>query len=617
MKTFSELDLHFARLMRELAGSDSAEVFLAAALVSRSTREGDICLDLSSIEGRPLTAGELKGYPLICPSLSQWRRLLEASPVVGKPGDYRPLILDGRSRLYLYRYWDYEKKLADFIRERTGSRNGEPQMFADEAGAGISPALLKDGLDRLFPPLPAGETADWQRVAAFMSLWNGFSVISGSPGTGKTTTVAKIMALLLEQSKGKMLRIALAAPTGKAAARLEEAIKKTREMLRCPESVRAAIPEKATTIHRLLRTIPDSPYFFHNSGNPLPVDVVIVDEASMVDLPLMSKLVQAIPGPARLIMLGDKDQLASVEAGAVLGDICGTGSLDAFSRKFSGELKKYTGNGIQVVSHAGESPGICDSLVQLQKNYRFGEESGIGHLAFAVNGGNGDRALALLKSGAYQDIRWSELPLPDLLAPALSENLINNFKDYLQAIDLKTNIEEIFDLFDGFRILCALRQGPFGAAALNLLVEQILRRENLIRPDTHWYRGRPVMITRNDYNLRLFNGDIGIILPGGDNELYAFFRDAGGAWRKLSPSRLPEHETVYAMTVHKSQGSEFDRIILVLSDRESPVLTRELIYTGITRARREVTIWGREDVFRAAVSRRIVRNSGLHDALWG
>ena len=614
MKTFSELDLHFARFMTELAGRDSPELFLAAALVSRSTREGHICLDLSFLEGRPLTDGELEGYPPICPPLSQWRRVLEASGVVGKPGDYRPLILDGRSRLYLYRYWDYEKKLADFIRERTGNRNGKPQIFADEAG--IGPALLKDGLDRLFPPLPDEDT-DWQRVAAITSLWNGFSVISGSPGTGKTTTVAKIMALLLEHSKGKMLRIVLAAPTGKAAARLEEAIKKTRETLRCPESVRTAIPEKATTIHRLLGTIPNSPYFFYNSENPLPVDVAIVDEASMVDLPLMSKLVQAIPPLARLILLGDKDQLASVEAGAVLGDICGKGSLDAFSREFSGELKKYTGNGIQVVSHAGESPGICDSLVQLQRNYRFGEESGIGHLASAVNRGEGDRALTFLKSGTYRDIQWSELPRPDLLAPALSENLINNFKDYLQAIDLKTNIEEIFDLFDGFRILCALRQGPFGTAALNLLVEQILRRENLIRPDTSWYRGRPVMITRNDYNLRLFNGDIGIILPGGDNELYAFFRDAGGAWRKLSPSRLPEHETVYAMTVHKSQGSEFDRIHLILSDRESPVLTRELIYTGVTRARREVTIWGREDVFRAAVSRRIVRTSGLHDALWG
>ncbi|MDO8785597.1 MAG: exodeoxyribonuclease V subunit alpha, partial [Syntrophales bacterium] len=517
-------DLHFARLMTELAGRNSPELFLTAALVSRNTREGHICLDLSSFEGRPLTAGELEGYPPMCPPLSQWLRLLEASGVVGKPGDYRPLILDGGSRLYLYRYWDYEKKLADFIRERTGNGNGEPQIFSDEAG--IDPAILKDGLDRLFPSPPIGETTDWQRLAAVISLYNRFSVISGSPGTGKTTTVAKIMVLLLEQSKGKALRISLAAPTGKAAARLEEAIKKTRETLHCSESVRAAIPETATTIHRLLGTVPDSPYFFYNSGNPLPVDVVIVDEASMVDLPLMSKLVQAIPRTARLILLGDKDQLASVEAGAVLGDICGAGSLDIFSRVFSEKLRKYTRNGIQVVSHAGEAPVICDSLVQLKKNYRFGEESGIGYLASAVNGGDGDGALALLKSGVYSDIQWSELPWPDTLASALSEKLINNFKNYLQAIDFKANTEEIFNLFDGFRILSALRQGPFGAAALNILVEQSLRRENLIRPDTSWYRGRPVMVTRNDYNLRLFNGDTGIILPDGDNELCAFFRDA-------------------------------------------------------------------------------------------
>ncbi|MDI6776948.1 MAG: exodeoxyribonuclease V subunit alpha [Syntrophales bacterium] len=614
MRTFSELDLHFARFMTELAGRDSPEVSLAAALASRSTREGHICLDLSSIEGRPLTGGDFETDPIICPRLSHWRRILEASPVVGKPGDYKPLILDERSRLYLYRYWDYEEKLADFISDRTGDGAGEPERFSDKIDTSL---LLKDGLDRLFPPL-LDEGTDWQRVAAITSLLKRFSVISGSPGTGKTTTVAKIMALLLEQSKGKALRIALAAPTGKAAARLEEAIKKTREMLSCPDAIRAAIPEKATTIHRLLGTIPDSPYFLYNSENPLPVDVVIVDEASMVDLSLMSKLVQAIPRPARLILLGDKDQLASVEAGAVLGDICGMGPLHTFSREFSKELKKYTGlNGIQVASHVGETPGICDSLVQLQKNYRFGEESGIGHLASAVNGGDGDRALALLKSGVYKDIQWSELPRPDLLVPALAGKLINNFTDYLKAIDSEGNFEVIFDLFDEFRILCALRQGPFGASALNLLIEQTLRRENLIKPDTRWYRGRPIMITRNDYNLRLFNGDTGIILPDRNNELYAFFRDAGGAWRKFFPSRLPEHETVYAMTIHKSQGSEFDRVLLILSDRDSPVLTRELVYTGITRARKEVTIWGREDVFHTAVSRRIIRTSGLHDALWG
>ena len=630
-KMFSELDLHFAHFIIELSGRDAPEVFLAAALVSRSTKEGHICLDLSSIERKPLTdlparcltasvlaqtgieaSSDFETDTIICPELSYWRRILEASPVVGKPGDYKPLILDERSRLYLLRYWEYEKNLADFIRERTGNGDGKGKRFSAE----IDPLLLKEGLDRLFPPFPDRGT-DWQIVAAITSLLQRFSVISGSPGTGKTTTVAKIMALLLEQERGKTLRIALATPTGKAATRLEEAIKKTRETLSCSDSIRAGIPEKATTIHRLLGSMPNSPYFLHNSENPLPVDVVVVDEASMVDLPLMSKLVQAIPKSARLILLGDKDQLASVEAGAILGDICGTGHLNAFSRGFVEELKKYTDHDIHVVSHAGEAPGICDSLVQLQKNYRFGEESGIGHLGSLVNGGDSSRAIALLKSGAYRDIQWSELPRSDLLVSALSEKAINNFSDYLKAIDSEGNFAVIFDLFDRFRILCALRQGPFGVSALNLLVEQILRKKNLIRGDTRWYRGRPIMITKNDYNLRLFNGDTGIILPGRNNEMYAFFRDAGDTWRKFSPSRLPEHETVYAMTVHKSQGSEFDSILLVLPDRDSPVLTRELIYTGITRAREEVTIWGKEDVFHTACSRWIVRTSGLHDALWG
>jgi len=610
VKTFLEIDLHFARFMTELSGRDLPELFLAAALVSRSTREGHICLDLSSIEGRVLTDGGADPNPITCPRLSHWRGILEAAPVVGKPGDYRPLILDGQSRLYLYRYWDYEKKLADFIRNRTFDGITK-QGSLDE----IDAPLLKDGLDRLFPFL-TDEGNDWQRIAATTSLLNRFSVISGSPGTGKTTTVAKIMSLFIEQGKGNIPRIALAAPTGKASARLEEAIKKTKEILNCPASIKTAIPETATTIHRLLGAT-NSPYFLHNSENPLPVDMVIVDEASMVDLPLMSKLVQAIPPTAKLLLLGDKDQLASVEAGAVLGDICGRDPLNTFSREFAEELNKYTDNSLQLKYQCSDTKGICDSIVQLQKNYRFGQKSGIGHLSNAVNRGDSVHAIDLLKSCIYSDIQWSELPSRDLLVPVLGKKFVTGFNDYLQAIDSEGSPEYIFDLFDRFRILCALRQGPFGVSALNLLVEQVLRRENMIKRDTDWYRGRPIMITRNDYNLKLFNGDIGIVLPDRNGELYVFFRDAGGKWRKLTPLRLPEHETAYAITVHKSQGSEFERILLLLPDRDSPVLTRELIYTGITRAKKEVTIWGREDVFHTSLPRKTIRTSGLRDALWG
>ena len=264
---------------------------------------------------------------MICPKLGKWRKTIDANSVVGKPGDFRPLILDG-SRVYLYRYWDYERKLADILNERMGNDT-----------LSIDTPLLKDGLKRLFPAGKKGET-DWQKVAAFTSMMKRFCVISGGPGTGKTTTVARILALLQEQAGSERLRIALAAPTGKAAARLQETIKSAKEKLNCSEEVKADISEEASTIHRLLGTIPDSPYFRHNAKNPLPADVVIIDESSMVDLALLSKLVQAIPIQARLILLGDKDQLASVEAGAVLGDICDTGNVDRFSGSFRDTLRK-------------------------------------------------------------------------------------------------------------------------------------------------------------------------------------------------------------------------------------------------------------------------------------
>ena len=254
-------------------------------------------------------------------------------------------------------------------------------------------------------------------------------------------------------------------------------------------------------------------------------------------------------------------------------------------------------------------------MVQLEKNYRCGTDSGINALSRAVNRGDGDLALSLLKSGKYIDIRWNTLPMPNGLHAALRERIIQGYKPSMEAEDPT----EVFRLFERFRILCALRKGPYGMVSLNSLVEMVLHEENLINPEKRWYRGRPVMITKNDYNLELFNGDVGIILPdpSSGHDFRAFFMSPSGTLRKFLPVRLPEHQTVYAMTVHKSQGSEFDEALLLLPDRESPVLTRELIYTGITRAREHVEIWGRESVFSEGVSRRVERASGLRDALWG
>ena len=597
-KILSPIDLHLAGLMKKVSHPGSEELYLAAALASRHRLDGNICLDLSSMSGKQLKEDTDSSA---CPELDEWLNILRREEVVGKPGEYRPFILDG-SRLYLYRYWDYEKKLVGSLKER-----------AARAPEEINQKRLQDGLKRLFPQSTPGET-DWQKVAVFASVMKNFCVISGGPGTGKTFTVAKILALLLELSAGT-LRIALAAPTGKAAARLQEAIKNARTGLNCPEKTKAAIPAEASTIHRLLKSFPDSPYFRYDAKNPLPADVVVVDEASMVDLALMSKLVQAIPVCARLILLGDKDQLASVEAGAVLGDICDTGNDHGVSNHFSDLYQKVTGEKIEKHTHKQSKTGLRDSIIQLKKSFRFGPSSGISEVSRIVNEGDSAKAFNLLKSSSYDDIAWRELPRPEMLPSALKEHIIAGFAPYLKERDHA----RIFDLFSWMRLLCAVREGPYGVNALNLLVERVLKDEGLIRQKSRWYPGRPVLINRNDYTLKLFNGDVGITLPDPEagHELKVFFPGPEGNLRKFPPLRLPEHETVFAMTVHKSQGSEFERVLFLMPDRDVPVLTRELVYTAITRAKAAVEVWGREEIFKAAVSRRTIRASGLRDALWG
>ena len=596
----SNLDVGFAGLMERLSHKPSAALGLGAALVSHSTREGHICLDLSTLAGNFLRKDE--DDQSVCPDLNDWRGSLRESDVVGEPGEYKPLILDDRSRLYLFRYWDYQEKLADSIRRRVGERAKD-----------VHEGSLKEGLNRLFADEQANGI-NWQKVAAFVALSRGFCVISGGPGTGKTTTVAKILALLVEQTNRERVRIALAAPTGKAAVRLQETVKRAKEKLNCPASVREAVPEDASTLHRLLGSVPGTPYFRHDAQNRLPARIVVVDEASMVDLPLMSKLIQALSPEAGLILLGDKDQLASVEAGAVLGDICDTGRTHGFSRRFCGDLERLTGYKIgQGQSEPGES-GIRDCIVRLRKGYRFGSGSGIGAVSRAVNEGEADLALAHATEGDYPDIEWRDLPRSDALPRMIKEPLLGGFREYLRSNEPGRALES----FDRFRVLCALREGPYGVHAINLLAEEILEREGLIRPESKWYAGQPVLITRNDYRLQLYNGDVGIILPDpeANGDLRAFFAAPEGRPRRFHPVRLPQHETVFAMTVHKSQGSEFDRVLLLLPDRDAPVLTRELIYTGLTRARAGIQVWGTRNIFRNAVSRRIERMSGLRDALW-
>jgi exodeoxyribonuclease V alpha subunit len=565
------IDRHFSSFLCKQIACEVSDIFrLVLSLASSAVGQGNLCLNLADIAGQRV---RLNGKELLLPQLDLLLELLGKSPVVSMNAQHhRPLVLDGSARLYLYRYWRYEHDLAEIILQKAG-----------EVVGNIDAVKLQSSLARLFP----GRADERQKKAATVALQRQFCLISGGPGTGKTSTVVRILALLLEQEWGRKLRIAMAAPTGKAAARLKASVNSIRQSLDCSDEVKSAIPEDVVTIQRLLGSISASTRFRHSAQNPLPFDIVIIDEASMVALPLMSALVAALKPDARLILLGDRDQLASVEAGAVLGDICGAGEEN------------------------NTSP-LSFSLVMLEKNYRFQSGSGIAEISRAVNAGLEREALALLKSKKTGTIVWQPSPAREELRSALSEKVIKGYQSYLEAV----SPEEALKRFDRFRILCALRDGPYGVRGLNAVVENILGRKGLISPSSLFYAGRPVLVTINDYSMRLFNGDTGILFPDPDGgELKVFFRTPDGGVRSIPPERLPEHETAYAMTIHKSQGSEFDCVVMLLPPVGSELLTRELIYTGLTRAKKTVEIWANEDVFCSAVMKKTERNSGLRDAL--
>ena len=543
---FADIDLHFAKFIAGFGGGETAA--LAAALLSRNVRLGHTCLDLTRVPDDADLA-HLRGAGL---SLEKWRTALEKNRAVGKPDNQLPLVLDGGGRLYLRRYWNYEQSLASAILRRCDAQS-------ETGAAGTDP----------------------QQAAVETALQRRFVVISGGPGTGKTTTVFKILQHLVKSNAGDPLRIALAAPTGKAAARLQEAFSAA-----CgDEAIRDSLPESASTLHRLLGPRRGSVYFRHNQKNPLPFDLVVVDEASMVALPLMAKFFDALAPQTRVILLGDPDQLASVEPGAVLGDI-------ADAAKCGGELR--------------------GSLVTLKKNYRFGNASVIFNLCENVRAGNADRSLELLRGAATAELVASETPSPSLLAVKLRASVLEGYGDYLQA----RAPAEALAAFQKFRVLCAHRSGAYGVEQLNRYVESILRLAGLLGSGGTFYKGKPVLITRNDYQLRLFNGDIGIVMDDpADGSLCAWFSGRDETPRRVPLSRLPEHEPAFAMTVHKSQGSEFGSTLLILPDKASPVLTRELVYTGLTRARLGVEIWFRDEVLRSAIERRQMRSSGLREKL--
>jgi len=554
----ADIDWHFARLIARF-DAERPEVALGAALASVRTRGGHVCLDLRNCAGRPIAESldaatvaerEVPAYSL--PPLATWRSALLASPVVAGPGceEERPLALDVQGRLYLARYREAKRSVA--------SRLVAMAEVVD------TPAGLGAKLDRLFDP---GD--DEKRRAARAVLQRRLSVVTGGPGTGKTTLAARLIALFLDLDLAKPDRIALVAPTGKAATRLQESVASQIKELAKTNDALGDYEAKASTVHRLL---------YRARRGELPVDAVILDEASMVDLALMSRLVNHMPADARLVVLGDANQLASVQPGAVLGDLC-------------------TAAGVS------NSP-LQGCVLKLTESHRFNKDGGIGRLAQAIVSGDSDLAWTAMNDAEEARIEWR--PLADaqafesLAASHAAESWVPCLRDPGRSP------------FPKLRVLCAHRHGPFGTVRFNRLVEAELRRRGVVGRET-FYPGRPIVVTRNDRATDLSNGDTGVVVGRGEDRRVWFpdleFRDGGRF--EVSPARLPEHESFFALTVHRAQGSEYDEVAFVPGPVDSPVTTRELFYTAVTRAREKVIVFGDQKGIVAAVARATERVGGL------
>ncbi|GLQ51213.1 exodeoxyribonuclease V subunit alpha [Dyella flava] len=638
-RQLQSLDLAFARFIAERDPQAEPRLLLMAAMASRLLGDGHPCLDLQALDR---LAAEYE-WP------TAWLNLLaDASPPIsplladtsGLPAN-APLVLD-RHRLYLRRYWHYECSVAEGILARLRSNDAPVNGLGHE-------------LQRLFPE-QGNQHIDWPRVACALAARGAFSVITGGPGTGKTTTVVRLLGLLQTlhlREHAAPLRIRLAAPTGKAAARLNSSIARQIAQLDVAPSVRAAIPLEVETLHRLLGARPDSRRYTHDRRHPLHLDVLVIDEASMIDLEMMAAVLEALPSRARLILLGDKDQLSSVEAGAVLGDLGQRAEQGHYSSAIATWLSDTGGDDVYAYVRDDAQP-LDQHIAMLRHSHRFDASSGIGRLAAAVNAGDADQARALLAMPSA-DIAWlpagaADTPLASLamdgdadrFETAASGDAPQGFRFYLDRMQRQRPAanaspaayqrwaHEVLDAFNHFQLLCAVRQGPAGTERLNRDIATRLWSTGLIESDRGWYEGRPVMMTRNDYSLGLMNGDVGITLrmPGSDGvfRLYVAFPMTRGSQlagaaksdvlvRSVLPSRLGEVETVYAMTVHKSQGSEFEHTALVLPEDVSPILTRELLYTGITRARRWLSLVGTPASLEQALAQRTRRYSGLAERL--
>ena len=585
-------DVHVARELARLGGERDETVLLAVALAVRGPRLGHVHVDLAGIRDTAAVDSEepIDLATLDWPEPRAWIARVGASALVSdgdRPatGDVRPLRLVG-SWLYLDRYWAEEVGVARSLRAM--GANPPAEVKAD---------VLQDGLARLF----GSEVSGRQAQAAAAAVTRRWSVVAGGPGTGKTTTVARIVALICEQAAAVGAAaplVALAAPTGKAAARLQESVHAEAAALDVSPEIRdQLLGLHASTIHRLLGWRPGSnSRFRHDRNQRLAHDVVIVDETSMVSLSLMARLIEALRSGARLILVGDPGQLASIEAGAVLGDIVGAGAdgLDGAAPPL------------------GSQPP--PEIVVLDRVHRFG--GGIARVATAIRAGDGDAVMELLRAGA-DDVTWLDVDVADEDAlPAVSEPALAAARATFVAARAG-RARDALDALGSFRILCAHRRGPYGVATWTARMEAWLAAElSDLDPEDRWYVGRPLLVNENDYELRLNNGDTGVVVSLGDGRVAAAFA-RGEETIEHSPSRLGAIDTVYAMTVHKSQGSQFESAAVLLPSAESRILTRELLYTAATRAQRRLILAGTEESVRAAVARPVARASGLGRRLWG
>ncbi len=583
---------HVARWARERDAPDHTLDALSAAAhaASFATASGHVCAYLADIAAD----ARLDEHEL--------RKTLLTSGMVGTPRapDSHPLILDDDGRVYLHRYFDYERRLA----RRLTAPSSDP--------SGVIGANVKALLDQLFAANAKrlGNLPDWQKIATALALERRLTIISGGPGTGKTSTVVNVLACAIAENPD--CRIRLAAPTGKAAARMLEAIRSAAAHL--PADLRERLPAESFTVHRLLGELPGAGGFQHDCGNPLPIDLLVVDEASMLDLSLATRLVEAVPANAHIILLGDKDQLAAVESGAVFSELSADPTL---SRACAERLSEITGIPAPLIVFAApiKPTPLHDSVVWLTENFRFAKDSGIGRLAALVNAGEAQSAIDFLRSDSDPALEWIEdaHPAPQ---PASLQRIIDEIAGYIDAARASLgNKSALFDALGRFRVLCAEREGSRGVDAINQFVGQQFRKrlDHPLDPGgrSEWYPGRPVMVLRNDYVLKLFNGDIGIVLADAAGTPMVFFPDGDADFRAVPPLRLPEHETAFATTVHKAQGSEFDKVTLMLPAKAGRVATRELLYTAITRSRSGVTIIGGAGVVEKAIVSPTRRYSGL------